>query len=77
MPPTIPPPDGHPPFLTTSAERTVAGQAIHTATPGTDPAVCLATADLLDQLSAGVLAAVGVGDPDEQRAVLSILWCSR
>jgi hypothetical protein len=77
MPDRIPPPDSHPPFLTTSAERTVAAQAIHTAAQGTTLEVCAVTADLLDQLSAGVLAAVGVGVADEQRAVLSILWCSR
>jgi hypothetical protein len=77
MPDRIPPPDSHPPFLTTSSERTVCGQAIQTATPSTDPAVCQVTADLLDQLSSGVLGAVGVADPYEQRAILSILWCSR
>jgi hypothetical protein len=77
MPDRIPPPDDHPAFLTTSAERTVAAQAIHTAAPGTDLAVCAVTADTLDLMSGATLIAVGVTDPYEQRAMLAILWGAR
>jgi len=72
--PTIPPPDDHRAFLTTSAERMVTGQAIHTAAPGTDPAICAVAADMLDLMSGATLLAVGVTDPYERRAVLAILW---
>jgi hypothetical protein len=76
MPDRIPPPDDHPDFLTTSAERMVAAQAI-TAASGTDPAVTAVAADMLDLMSSATLVAVGVSDPADRVAVLAIMWGNR
>jgi hypothetical protein len=72
--PTIPPPDDHPAFLTTSAQRTRAAQAIRAAAPGVDLAGALIVADILDLMSGATLAAVGVSGRVERFTVCAILW---
>jgi hypothetical protein len=59
-------------FLTTSGRRGAAAGTIFTGGVGFDRAVDIVNA--LDLLSGGVLAAVGISDPDEARTILATLW---
>jgi len=58
-------------FLTRSAERALAGRMIEAVT-GTDKGPMVA--DMLDVTSAAILAAAGVVDLAEERAVCAALW---
>jgi hypothetical protein len=73
---SLPPPHGHPQFLTRSAERSLAASAITTTTE-VEPVLAHVAADTIDLVSQAVLTAVGLAEPAASRAVLAILWSTQ
>jgi hypothetical protein len=65
------PSSDHPTYLTRSAERALAGRMIEAVTGSAEGPMI---ADMLDVTSAAILAAAGVVDLAEQRAVCAALW---